>query len=424
LEYDAAIEIPLLLGTLLLSAFFSGSEVAFFSLDRRAAEESRARGGLAGELVAKLLEDPRRLLVSILLGNNLVNVGASILSVSVALRVAEAYELPTEIAVFAQIVALTALILLFGEIIPKSFASKRPRKFASAVAVPLYWICVAVYPVAETATAVIRSIVARVRFDGAGSAMTDEEILHLADLGQEEGAIEESEQELIRGIVAYRNTQTREVMIPRVDMSAISADASFDEATRIVRESGHSRLPVYDGDVDEIVGVLYAKDLLPYLKKGADRRGFKPAKIARKPLYAPETKYISDLMREFQEKKTHLAIVVDEYGGTAGLATFEDVIEEIFGEIRDEFDKEEAPIVPAGESAYLVSGALSAHELDELIGVGVASEEDDYDSVGGFIIHYAGEIPNRGYRVEREGYTFTVKEIVNNRITKVLVEKQ
>jgi CBS domain containing-hemolysin-like protein len=212
-------------------------------------------------------------------------------------------------------------------------------------------------------------------------------------------------------------------MTPRVDMVAISVDTSFDELIEIITRTGHSRLPLYRDTLDEIAGIVYSKDILPYLKKKELRAQLSLARIARKAMFIPKTKMINDLMLEFQEKKMHIAIVVDEYGGTAGLITLEDIIEEIIGEIRDEYDKEESPVVKQGTNTYLVLGKLSVDELNELLNIEIKPENEEYETLGGLVLNHAGQIPREGYTFQLENHKFTVKEVVNKRIKKVLVEK-
>jgi len=212
-------------------------------------------------------------------------------------------------------------------------------------------------------------------------------------------------------------------MTPRVDIIAVPLNATFEELMKTITESGHSRIPLYGKSLDDIQGIIYAKDLLPYLRNPELRKTLSLKKIAREALFVPETKHINDLLHDFQEKKLHLGIVVDEYGGTAGLISLEDILEEIVGDIRDEYDKEESQIIKLSENEYLVSGKLSIDELNDLLDFDFSSENKDYDTVGGFILNQAGIIPSQGFHFTFNNYKFTVKEISNKRIRKVLIEK-
>lgn len=408
---------------LVFSAFFSGSEVALFSLDKKKVKELKKDSKLIGEYVQNLLDFPRRLLVTILIGNTLFNVGASILSVELGLEFARLNNYPLDLILIIQIILLTILILIFGEITPKVWASKYPFKFTKVIAVPLYWISVLIYPIAKIITDIIKAFASKINFDRARTALATSDLGELADIGVEKGTIEEDEHHLIHGLVEFKEITAREVMTPRVDITAVSSDASFEEVRSLITESGHSRIPLFEGNLDNVTGIIYAKDLLPYLGNGSLKSGLDLTKIARKAMFIPESKLINELMHEFQEKNKHMGIVVDEYGGTAGLVSLEDILEEIVGEIRDEYDKEENEITKISENSYLVLGKVPIDELNELLESDFSSENDDYDTVGGFIFNTAGKIPDEGYTFLYEIFRFTVKDVINNRINSVLVEK-
>jgi CBS domain containing-hemolysin-like protein len=211
-------------------------------------------------------------------------------------------------------------------------------------------------------------------------------------------------------------------MTPRVDITSVSVEENFDDLMNVINESGHSRIPLYENSLDKIIGIIYAKDLLPFLKEPEKRKALTLRSIARDPLFVPETKLINVLLHEFQDKNMHIGIVVDEYGGTAGLISLEDILEEIVGEIRDEYDKEENEITKISDKSYLILGKVSIDELNELLNYDFSSENDDYDTVGGFIFNQAGIIPQQGFQFVFSDYKFTVKEVSNKRIKKVIVE--
>lgn len=422
MDYSLYSKILLLIICLLFSAFFSGSEVALFSFDKKKIREFKKEHRIIGGYIHSLLENPKRLLVTILLGNTIVNVAASIISVVIAFRLARGFNISEEIVVIVQITVVTVLILLFGETTPKLWAQKYPTQVARLVALPLYWISVLLYPVSKIVTDLLRFLTAHIIFDKSKSVLQDTEITDLADLSIEK-AIEEGEHELIHGIVSFKTVTAREIMTPRVDITSVSVDESFDELMNIINESGHSRIPLYENSLDKIIGIIYAKDLLPFLKNPETRKSLSLKSIAREAMFVPETKLISKLLHEFQDKNMHLGIVVDEYGGTAGLISLEDILEEIVGEIRDEYDKEENEISKLGEGSYLILGKVSIDELNELLDQDFSSENDDYDTVGGFIFNQAGSIPQQGFHFTHNNYKFTVKEVLNKRINKVLVEQ-
>lgn len=423
MDIDWLVRLSLLIISLLLSAFFSGSEVALFSLDKKRLRELKKSHRIVGSYIQVLLDNPKRLLVTILLGNTIVNISASIIAVLIAIDAAEYFGISKEIALLIQIVLLTVIILFIGEITPKLWANKFPLQFARMVAVPLYWFSIIFYPVAKIITDILKFITAKIKPDKARTALKEIEISELADFSAEKGTFEEGESEIIQSIVDFKNVTAREVMTPRVDIVAVAIDTDFDELMKVITESGHSRIPLYENNLDNIIGIIYAKDLLPYLRNAELRKTLSLKKIARDAMFVPETKMINDLLHEFQDKKMHLGIVVDEYGGTAGLISLEDIIEEIVGDIRDEFDREEKQINMLNENSFMVLGKASIDELNELLEQDFSSENDDYDTVGGFIFNQSGIIPQQGFHFTYNNYKFTVKEVVNKRINKVLIEK-
>jgi CBS domain containing-hemolysin-like protein len=321
---------------------------------------------------------------------------------------------------------LTIIILFIGEVTPKFLANKFPVQFARLAAVPLYWFSIIFYPIAKIVTDLFKFFTGKVKSDK-GSAVFKKtettEITELTGFRADKGTFEEGESEIIQSIVDFKNVTTREIMTPRVDIVAVPVETDFNDLMKIITDSGHSRIPLYENNLDNITGIIYAKDLLPYLRNQELRKTLSLKKIARDAMFVPETKMINDLLHEFQEKKMHLGIVVDEYGGTAGLVSLEDIIEEIVGDIRDEFDREEKQINKLNENTYLVLGKVTIDELNELLEQDFSSENDDYDTIGGFIFNQGGIIPQQGFHFTYNNYKFTVKEVVNKRINKVLIEK-
>lgn len=423
MEIDWFFRASLIILCLGLSAFFAGSEVALFSLDKKKIPQSFSNAQLVQNYLKKLLDSPRRLLVTILIGNTVVNVLASIIAVSLAIDLADIWGIPKNYALTVQIILLTILILLFSEILPKIIASKEPIKFSRAAAFPLYWISAIIFPVAEFISEIIKLFVSKIKIDKKKTVIMNEEIKELASLSLEEGAIQNGEHDLIHSIVDFKSITVGDVMTPRVDMIAVSSDTEFSEVMSLITKSGRSRIPLYRDDFDDIIGIIYAKDLLPYFKNPELRKNLSLSKISRKAMFVPKTKLIVDLMREFQEKKMHIAIVVDEYGGTAGLVSLEDIIEEIIGEIRDEYDKEENLITKTSDGKFIVLGTLSIDDLKDLLQLNLNTEELDFDTIAGLILDHAGEIPQENYSFDYENYKFTVKEVSNKRIKKVLIEK-
>jgi gliding motility-associated protein GldE len=423
LDLDWSIKLAIIFCLLLGSAFFSGSEVALFSLDRKNLESGLDKTGVIYRYLTNLINYPRRLLVTILVGNTLVNVAVSIVAVSLAIDISNYFNFSLDITLIAQIVVITILILLFGELIPKVIASKNSFKFAKIIAIPLNLCSIVIYPVAETITEIIKLSSTRLNFDKSKSALTKEELIELANIGKEKGTIEDDEHSLISSIVSFAGLSVSEVMTPRVDIYAVSADESYEKTVNVITQSGHSRIPVYKDNIDEIIGILFAKDLLVFVKMPNLIKDFSLKSLIKKTLFVPETKLIGDLLKEFQEKKVHLAIVVDEYGGTAGLISLEDIIEEVVGDIWDEFDKEENHILKINDNQYVALGKTKLDEINETLDVNISVEDDDYDTLGGFILNKAGSIPKDNYTFIDQDVKFIVKEIQNKRIKKVIIEK-
>ena len=424
MDFDWSLQVVILFFLLTASAFFSGSEVALFTLEKRKIKDQFKDHHLLLSYVNILLDRPRKLLVTILVGNTLANVAASIFAVTLAINLAPVIGISKELTVSLQIIFLTILILLFSELLPKVFASRNPLLFTKITVVPMYWISVLIYPVSETLSELIKAATSRIKIDRSKTVLTKQEISDLTDIGQEKGTLEEEEQELIKSIVSFKQILAGEIMTPRVDIKAISNDSTLDEIIEIINETGHSRFPLYYDDLDNIVGILYAKDILPLLKKEKSNETLQLSALARKSMFVPKVKRIDDLLREFQTKKMHIAIVVDEFGGTAGLITLEDIIEEVVGEIWDEYDKEENPIQIVDDNKYLVLGKTPIDEINNIIGVEIINEESDFETVGGFVFKTAGFIPKEGYNFKNGDYKFTVKEVLRKRIKKVLIEKE
>ncbi|HPN37118.1 MAG TPA: hemolysin family protein [Melioribacteraceae bacterium] len=404
------------------SGFFSGSEVALFSFDQKKLKDIKKNNKYLGSALGYLLDNPRNLLVTILIGNTLVNVWASVISVNIAIKLAEYNNWDIGIVITSQIILVTVVILIFGEIFPKIIASRFTTLFAKSIAIPLYWINIILYPLSKTITELIKIATSHLKIDKSSTAILGSELTDLASLGVETGTIEEEEQELIDGIVSFRTVTAREVMTPRVDMAAVSTENTFEELINLITDSGHSRIPLFEGNLDNIIGIIYAKDLLPFLSDNKEKENISLLKIARKPMFIPESKIISDLMHEFQSKNMHLGIVVDEYGGTAGLVSLEDILEEIVGDIQDEYDKEETEITKISNNTFEVLGKVPISEINELLEIDLSSENDDYDTIGGFIFTQTGTIPEIGLSFDYNGINFTVKEVENKRINKILIK--
>ncbi|MBE0570904.1 MAG: HlyC/CorC family transporter [Ignavibacteriaceae bacterium] len=423
MEIDWLNQVILLIILLLLSAFFSGSEVAFFSVKQKNIEEDFKSSKIISRYAANLIAFPRRLLITILVGNTLANVAISIVSVTLALEIAYLYNVTINLILTFQIILVTIIILLFCELLPKVFASKHPNLTIRLIVLPIYLFSLIIYPVSELITEAIRLTFSKIKFDKSKSAITEKEISDLAELGHERGTLEEDEQDIISSFVEFKSVLVSEVMTPRVDMVAVPYNVSIEVLIETINKSGYSRFPVYQESLDKIIGIVHAKDLLPYLINKSFIKVETISKITREVLFVPERKKISDMLKEFQQKKMHLAVVVDEFGGTSGLITLEDIIEEIIGEIWDEHDPEEDAIKVISPEKISVLGKVPITEVNELIGLELFPASDEYDTIAGLIINQAGDIPKEGYSFNLNNYKLTVKEVLKKRIKRIELNK-
>jgi len=423
LEIDWPIKAIILACLLILSAFFSGSEVAFFSLKQKKIEDAFRSSKLILRYALNLINAPRRLLVVILIGNTIANVAASIVAVTIAIEFAAINNISINLILTIQIILLTLIILLFSELVPKVFSSKHPIIVMKITAIPLYIFSIIIFPIAESLTELIRFTTSRITLDKSKTAITEIELADLAEISHERGTIEEEEQEIITSFVEFKSVLIGEVMTPRVDMIAVTDNISFEGLIKVITESGHSRIPVFKENLDYIIGIIYAKDLLSYLGNEEMVVNEPPSKLVRQVIFVPERKKISEMLHEFQEKKTHIAIVVDEYGGTAGLITLEDIIEEVVGEIWDEYDEEEDSIQILSTNKFLVLGKVSVEDFNAKVGYDIIPISEDYETIGGLIFHQSGFIPKEGYTVEIGDLKLIVKEVLKKRIKRVEIEK-
>ncbi|MGB5531001.1 MAG: hemolysin family protein [Ignavibacteriaceae bacterium] len=423
MEFDWLYKIILLSILLLLSAFFSGSEVAFFTLKQKNLKEDFKSSKLVFRYANNLITFPRRLLITILVGNTVANVAASIISVSLALEIAALYAIKINVILTIQIIVITIIILLFSELLPKVFASRHPQLAIRIIVIPLYIFSIVIYPVSETITELIRITFSKLKLDKSKTAITEKEISDLAQLGHERGTLVEEEQEIISSFVDFKSVLVAEVMTPRVDIISVPFNISNEELIDTINKSGHSRFPVYKENLDKIIGIVHAKDLLQYLRGKTFQVEETLTKIAREVLFVPERKKISEMLQDFQQKKVHIAIVVDEFGGTSGLITLEDIIEEIIGEIWDEHDQEENAIKIISSDKISVLGKVAVSELNDLMGLDLIPPSDDYETIAGLVINRAGDIPREGYSFTLNDYKLTVKEVLKKRIKRIEIDK-
>ena len=322
-------------------------------------------------------------------------------------------------------ILLALFTIVFAELVPKTLALAHAERFAITLSLPIEFLARVLGPVIRFLTwitnAVVRLFGAEVTSD---AQITAEELRLIVERGGEQGILEAEEEQMINAVIELGDQRVHEVMVPRIHMVSLPADSTLDDAIDTVIDEGHSRIPVYDDSIDEIVGILYAKDLLPFLKGTVEER---PAlrSILRTPVFVPESMSVDDLLHELQRRKVHLAIVLDEYGGTAGLVTIEDLLEEIVGEIQDEYDEEEPLIVKLSDDEARIDGRAAIDDLEELFDTSLGlDDEDQYDTVGGLIYHRIGGVPKPGDRVAVDGLTLTVETTDGRRVGKVLAVRE
>ncbi len=412
-------ELTLLPVSLLASFFFSATETAFTCLSeartRQLVEETQS----PSRALSLWLHQHDSVLAMLLFGNTAAIVGSAALATVLASRTGIPYAAAIATGV------MTLAVLTFGEILPRSLARRNPVRFATTVSPVVVLLHYLLYPVTKALTR-IGSGVLRMAGTSAGPAtpsVTGEEIEYLIDLGSRQGVLDDVKRQLLNSVLEFSDLLVRETMVPRTKVIGIEKGASFDEVMRVVNESEHSRIPVYDEDLDNVIGILYVKDFVRELQCGAPP-DFQLEKHVRPPFFVPELMKISRLLREFQKRKTHLAVVVDEFGGTSGVVTLEDVVEEIVGEIQDEYDIEEKPIkaMPGPGGGFLADGAASLRDVEEVLGVEFP-EEGDYETLGGFLAAVVGKMPTQGSVIVWRGFTFTVRAADERRIQKVEITR-
>ncbi|CAL2079690.1 gliding motility-associated protein GldE [Tenacibaculum sp. 190524A05c] len=417
-----------LLVLLICSALVSGTEVAFFSLSQTELDElhEETKGK---SIVVKLLEKPKKLLGTILVTNNFIN----ILIVLIFASLEEfmfgglnfsldfgVFTIPASVVkVFIQVGLVTFLILLFGEVLPKVYASRKSLQFANFMAKPIYVLNAILTPLSRPLIGITNSI--ERRLGNKNNNLSVEKLSQALELTSEDSTTKD-EQKILEGIVTFGNTETVQIMKPRTDVCAIADDNSYEEVLKIILDNGYSRNPVYHENIDNIVGVLYAKDLLAHLNK----KTFNWQSLLREPFFVPENKKLDDLLKEFQDKKNHLAIVVDEYGGTSGIVTLEDVIEEIVGDINDEFDNDDLSYSKIDENNFVFEGKVTVRDLCRVLDEDEAIFEDEKgesETLAGFILEVSGKFPRRGEKINFENYVFTIEALDRKRIKQVKVTR-
>ena len=421
----AANSIALIL-LLICSALISGAEVAFFSLSQPELDE-QFETTKGTSLVVKLLGKPKKLLATILVTNNFVNILIVLLFASLGEVIFSElnyslnvyfFEIPVRFLV--EVVLVTFLILLFGEVLPKVYATRKSLQFSKFMAKPLYGLSTILSPISLPLTSLTKIV--ENRLGDRSNDFSVEKLSQALELTSDNGTSKD-EQKILQGIVSFGNTETVQIMKPRIDIFAISDDEMYQDVLSKILKNGYSRNPVYHESIDNIIGVLYAKDLLSHLNKTK----FKWQDLLRKPFFVPENKKLDDLLSEFQEKKNHLAIVVDEYGGTSGIVTLEDVIEEIVGDINDEFDEDDLSYSKLDENNYVFEGKTTIKDFCRVLAINdeaiFEEEKGESETIAGFILEISGKFPRKGDKINFDKFSFTVEALNNKRIKQVKVTR-
>ncbi len=405
--------IILLIILLIISGFLSASETSFFNLKKHEQTNSN---------VKRLLMKPRELLTFILIGNTLANIAIGSLAASYTINTLSVKypSLPKENLLFLEVIIITLIILIFGEIIPKTFAINRSKYFSNLMSIPIMILLKIFRPFFMIFYKISDLIIHLNPFKKEKTFDTEEELIMLTELVEEEGTIQETESHMIQSVFEFDDKLVKEILTPRVDIIGIQSTASLDEAMDLITNKKVSKIPVYKENIDNILGILYAKDIIPYLM--GSRPKINLVNLSRDPLFVPETKPIDDLLDDFKNKRKNIAIAVDEWGGTSGLVTLEDVIEEVVGEVSDPYDKEEYSFRKISNNCYIVEGSVKIYDLEEHLEINFPDVRE-YDTLAGYILDAIGDIPKEGDEVKYKNYFFRVIKLQKNRIDQVEIKK-
>lgn len=384
------------------------------SVNKIRLQNKQEEGNRTAGVVLDLLNDTSKLLGSILVGNNLVNIGASSLATSLSIE----FFGSTGVGIATGIV--TFLVLVFGEITPKSLAAQRAESIALFVAKPIKFIVILLHPITTVLLKITNGLI-RI-FGGSGEErspfVTPEELIALVNVGHEEGVLEEGEKVLLENVFDFKSSQVKNVMTPRTDVVAIDVEIAYEDLLSVFRDEQYSRIPVYEGTIDKIIGILHVRDFIDIKLAGAF---FDVRKHMREVYWTYEYQNTTMLLQEMRKAQLYLAVVLDEYGGTAGIITLEDIVEEIIGEIEDEYDVAYEDITPTGVGTYNIEGSAKMDDINDVLGTTLPTEED-YDTISGFIFSILGHIPEEGEELVYENTRFTIEQMDKNRIEKITVD--
>lgn len=401
---------------LFLSAIVSGAEVALFSLSQKDINDTLQENQFKGKIIANLLDKPKKLLATLLVANNFFNLGVVILFSFIGNDIFATIESPA-LKFFLEVTLITFLILLFGKVLPKVYAGRNNIKFAKRIAYPIAFLDKLLSPVSLPMRSL--SLYLHHKLGKQKNSFSVDQLSQALELTDSEGTSTE-EQKILEGIVSFGNTDTKQVMSPRIDIFALEISESFATIYPKIIEKGFSRIPVYRDNIDQIEGVLFVKDLLPHIEK----EEFDWTSLIREAFFVPENKKLDNLLKDFQGLKSHLAIVVDEYGGTSGLVSLEDVIEEIVGDISDEFDDENLNYSQIDDKNFLFEGKINLKDFYRIINIKedvFESSKGEAETLAGFILEILGNFPKKGQKIAFQNCIFTIETVDNKRIKQIKV---
>lgn len=420
LVYDVVMKIVFLFILLTLSALFSSAETALTSMNIIKVKQLQNRKVKNADVLERLLHKAHQILATILVGNNIVNIAATAIATELTFK----WFSGKNVTLFVTVV-MTIMILIFGEITPKTYSSNYPEKVALKLGRPIELLSILFGPVLKMLNGITTFII---RIFGGDmtrnrAMISEEEIKTLVDVGEEAGILEKKEKEMINNIFEIGNITVAEVMVPRIDMIYLEEESTLDDALNRIMDYGYSRIPIIRDTIDNVIGILYAKDLLIYSRQvEGNKEKFDIKNLMRPAYFVPESKKVDDLLKEMQKQKLHIAIVLDEYGGTLGLVTIEDILEEIVGEIFDEYDDEINLIERLSDRSLIVDAKASIEEINEVLGADLP--EDEYESIGGFAFNILGRIPVKGDEIEYKNVKIKILNVHDRRIKQLEIYKK
>jgi gliding motility-associated protein GldE len=410
---DLAYQLATIVLGLMFSGIFSGAEVAFFSIGNTSAVQTDPSLGTVGKMLAK----PRRLLATILIGNTFANIVTAVVAAVMTAELLHSFAVPDWVIFTAEIAVITFIILIVSEITPKIIALKNPLIVARRLSIIVYPVFILLTPFSVVIAKLTNWL--EDRLPKPNNVISPEDLKTIAEVGQTQGTLKEDEREIIENMVDFGNTTVIEIMTSRVDIIALSTEDTLGEALSLIRKESVSRLPLYEKDLDHILGVVHTKDLLAFLDQ--DLKSVPSwSTLARPALFIPSTKRLDDLLRDFQAQKNHLAIVVDEYGGTEGIVSLDDVIEEIIGDLGGDDDGPAEVLYTRRKNGdYIFDSKINLEDMSDVLGIGLANDDDEFETLGGLVYHLMERIPEMGEEISYRGVDLHIHKVEKNRVTKV-----